>query len=84
MNKRITDDDRCDLDPNKICDNCFKCLEPKAGEDYAEIRIDAVYTGDDYLVDSGSEEYADLVAEHKKQSFKARTLTDCRSIKRPI
>ncbi|MBB6697521.1 hypothetical protein [Clostridium algidicarnis] len=22
-----TEDDMCDLDPNKICDNCFKCLE---------------------------------------------------------
>ena len=22
-------DDRCDLDPNKICDNCCKCLEPR-------------------------------------------------------
>ncbi len=22
------EDDRCDLDPNKICDNCCKCIEP--------------------------------------------------------
>ena len=20
-------EDRCELDPNKLCDNCFKCLE---------------------------------------------------------
>ena len=24
-------DDRCDLDPNKICDNCCKCLEEEGG-----------------------------------------------------
>ncbi len=26
-------DDICDLDPNKICDNCCKCLEQQAGID---------------------------------------------------
>lgn len=25
-------DDRCDLDPNKICDNCCKCLETEDKE----------------------------------------------------
>ena len=29
----------CDLDPNKVCDNCGKCLDIK---DYATIRIDRV------------------------------------------
>ncbi len=32
--------DRCDLDPNKICDNCGKCID--SGEEYAKLPIDAV------------------------------------------
>ncbi|MBS7263000.1 MAG: hypothetical protein KIG36_05275 [Eubacteriales bacterium] len=32
---------RCDLDPNKICDNCCKCLDEQP--DYKEIIISAVY-----------------------------------------
>lgn len=31
----------CDLDPNKICDNCGKCLNI---QDDAVIKIDAVIT----------------------------------------
>ena len=27
---QIEDDDICDLDPNKICDNCCKCIEETA------------------------------------------------------
>lgn len=30
-----------DFDPNKICDNCGKCLDIK---EFAAIRIDKVYT----------------------------------------
>ena len=29
----------CDLDPNKICDNCGKCLD---SGDFATIKIDKV------------------------------------------
>lgn len=29
----------CDLDPNKICDNCGKCLDIK---DFASIKIDGI------------------------------------------
>ena len=31
----------CDLDPNKICDNCGKCLDIR---DYAAIKIDGIIT----------------------------------------
>lgn len=34
-------DNRCELDPTKICDNCFKCLEPD--KEYIEIPIDEIY-----------------------------------------
>ena len=31
------DDDACDLDPNKICDSCGKCIEPD--KNYQVIKI---------------------------------------------
>ena len=27
------EEDRCELDPNKLCDNCFKCLHILGGVD---------------------------------------------------
>lgn len=30
--------DRCDLDPNKICDNCMKCVTGEA--EYRSVAID--------------------------------------------
>ena len=36
-----TADNYCDLDPTKICDNCFKCLETDS--DYASVEIDGIY-----------------------------------------
>ena len=48
----MKDDDRCERDAEKICDNCFRCLEPKAGEDYAKIAIAAIYMEDDFFDDS--------------------------------
>lgn len=38
---RTPEGDMCDLNPNKICDNCMKCVNKKAGEpDYVEILAD--------------------------------------------
>lgn len=34
----------CDLDPNKICDNCGKCLDIK---DVASIKIDKIYASEE-------------------------------------
>ncbi len=31
----------CDLDPEKICDNCGKCLNME-GREYNELKIDAI------------------------------------------
>ena len=33
----------CDHDPNKVCDNCGKCLDIR---DYATIKIDGIITED--------------------------------------
>ncbi len=38
------EDQFCDLDPTKICDNCFRCLETDS--DYAAIEIDGIYMDD--------------------------------------
>ena len=43
-------DDRCELNPMKVCDNCFRCLEGK-GAEYLKIPITAVYTSEDYLTE---------------------------------
>lgn len=43
-------DDRCELDPTKICDNCFRCLEIP-DQEYIEIPVSGVYTEEDYVPD---------------------------------
>lgn len=37
---RTPEGDMCDLDPNKICDNCMKCVKRGSDADYAEILAD--------------------------------------------
>ena len=34
----------CDLDPNKVCDNCGKCLDIK---DVASIKIEKIYLSEE-------------------------------------
>ena len=57
-------EDRCELDPDKLCDNCFKCLE--ITESYREIPIGRVLmdgAGDGLYVldpDEGLEPEMDL------------------------
>jgi len=41
------------LDPNKICDNCFKCLESDT-RPYAEIPISGVYMDEEYSPEPGN------------------------------
>ena len=36
--------DRCDLDPDKICDNCMKCVQ--GNEEYRAVLIDQVEAPD--------------------------------------
>ena len=40
LNSSDYEDDYCDLDPTKICDNCFKCLI--LDNDYKAIQIDEI------------------------------------------
>ena len=38
--------DRCDLNPDKTCDNCMKCIQIEDA-DYAEVVIDEIMGEDD-------------------------------------
>lgn len=40
----------CDLDPNKVCDNCGKCLNI---QDFATIKIDGIITDPDEAIRHG-------------------------------
>lgn len=39
------EDDRCDLDPDKICDNCMMCIT--GGADYRAITIEGIALEDE-------------------------------------
>lgn len=41
----INDDDRCDLDPNKTCDSCGKCIEED--KNYKIIKITKIITDEE-------------------------------------
>jgi hypothetical protein len=41
---------KCDLDPNKICDNCCKCIEIEA--DYKSLEIDEIIEDEDMMPDT--------------------------------
>lgn len=41
--------DKCDLDPNKICDNCCTCIEKAA--DYNSVEIDEIIEDEDIELD---------------------------------
>lgn len=39
--------DRCDLDPNKICDNCMKCVN--GDSEYRAITVEDIQLESEYL-----------------------------------
>lgn len=45
--------DRCDLDPNKICNNCMKCI--RGNEDYRAIAVDDIELESEYLRKHGND-----------------------------
>ena len=55
------DDDRCDLDPSKICDNCFKCLDSNL-PDYEEIKIGEIIMD----MDEHAFDFADTPFKYEK------------------
>ena len=43
--------DRCDLDPNKICDNCMKCVN--GDNEYRAIMVDSIELEEPEDMDDG-------------------------------
>ena len=64
----VSDDDRCELNPDKVCDNCFQCLEPQEGQDYASIEIAAVYTNEDFSGGAADEASIDRADDDAAQT----------------
>lgn len=52
-------DDRCEFDPTKVCDNCFRCLESDARQ-FAEIPISGVFFENDFSPERAGEASPDL------------------------
>lgn len=53
------DNDICDLDPNKICDNCCKCIDMMSeGEDadYSVVMASFDLLSEDFVLDESGEE----------------------------
>ena len=47
--------DRCDLDPQKICDNCMRCV--RCGDaDFRAIRVDGILMPGDTPAGEGAQE----------------------------
>lgn len=57
----------CELDPQKVCDNCGKCME---GYDYTGIQID------DLIMDSNDKEYESDYADDSWK-FSKESWDDC-------
>lgn len=62
-------DDRCQLDPAKICDNCFKCLD-LPDQEYASIPVSGVYLDGEF--------FDDAAGEKRAAGIHLRTLYGCR------
>lgn len=48
--KRIAEDDFCDLEPGKICDNCCRCIDDPEAE-YKAVLADFDILADEYVLD---------------------------------
>ena len=50
MDKRVPENDYCDLEPGKICDNCCRCIdEPR--KEYNTVLADFELLEEDYVLD---------------------------------
>ena len=58
----FNEEDICDLDENKMCDSCGKCLGEEL-DDYMEIKIEGIIKENDEIY----KEYEDFEVFHKEQ-----------------
>ena len=64
MAYRYSDDDYCDLTPNKICDNCGRCLEEELKKELDAQREERAEENQKLL-----EEYRRLLAEEENCEY---------------
>ena len=50
MDKRVPENDYCDLEPGKICDNCCRCID-EPGKDYNTVLAGFELLEEDYVLD---------------------------------
>lgn len=50
MDKRVPENDYCDLEPGKICDNCCRCID-EPGKEYNTVLADFELLEEDYVLD---------------------------------
>lgn len=50
MNKRVPENDYCDLEPGKICDNCCRCID-EPGKEYNTVLAGFELLEEDYVLD---------------------------------
>lgn len=50
MDKRVPENDYCDLEPGKICDNCCRCID-EPGKEYNTVLAGFELLEEDYVLD---------------------------------
>lgn len=50
MDKCVPENDYCDLEPGKICDNCCRCID-EPGKEYNTVLADFELLEEDYVLD---------------------------------
>ena len=50
MDKRVPENDYCDLEPGKICDNCCRCMD-EPGKEYNTVLAGFELLEEDYVLD---------------------------------
>ena len=50
MTKRVPENDYCDLEPGKLCDNCCRCID-EPGREFNTILAEFELLSEDYVLD---------------------------------
>ena len=50
MTKRVPENDYCDLEPGKLCDNCCRCID-EPGREFNTVLAEFELLSEDYVLD---------------------------------
>lgn len=50
MTKRVPENDYCDLEPRKLCDNCCRCID-EPGREFNTVLAEFELLSEDYVLD---------------------------------